>query len=237
MLAPLTIAAIALIVGELAVFGYEVVSWKGAADYALFKRKCSVCHEIERPQNYAKSPAEWRATVARRLPDGEPTKTTKVERERIAELLIRRRSADGETLYRYRCARCHQRSWLAPFLRLDRETLTLLIREHTRQKNYAIQVWEGDEIAAYVAQTLARPAANEHGFSPRDHLLYQRACGACHTTRFIRRTMCREAAWRSDPAGLVKRMREKSPVLFTDGEASLLANYAKRICETGNPIP
>jgi len=238
LLVLMTLGAGVLMAAQLAVCVREVISWKSDPDNALLEKKCGRCHEAARAHNYAKSPAEWRATVKRMLREPLPNRlTTDQERTRIGDELIRRRSADGQTLFRIRCARCHARSAIEPYRRLDPQTLALVVRQHARQKNFAIRVWEGEEVAQYVSEKLSQWSRSSSRFTPREHYLYQEVCGTCHTPRFIRRAMCREMPNGPEWNEVLARMLGKAPQLVEENQMPILASYAESICRTRNPVP
>jgi len=234
-----TLVVALLVVLQLAVYGYEVHSWNADPDNSLLERICSHCHDPKFTHSYAKSPQEWRRTVKRML-DRLPSygaRVGKAERELIAAVLIRQRSADGPTLFRWRCGRCHERSVIEHYRGLAPAALRELVVQHTRQHNFEIQTWEGALVADYVEKLFAGRAKMPLDFLAGNQVLYARSCTTCHTVSFVYRTMCVGTGDLDQWIALVVRMQGKAPELIVRANAPILANYAFKVCQTGNPAP
>jgi hypothetical protein len=220
-------------------FLWEKISWKTDRDHALFESVCDHCHPPMRAHRYAKSPDEWRSTVLRMLSkDSEYGKHIDLDkRERIIGMLIRTRSASPRVLYHFRCGQCHSRSVIEPYLDLDEKTLSVLVSQHNRQMNYAIQAWEGDLIAQRISEMRERRAPVKTVSSRGDQYLFQKDCGICHTVRFMYRTMCLTPRDDQKWTDLTVRMQEKSPEYISKDEVPALMRQAKMICETKKVAP
>jgi mono/diheme cytochrome c family protein len=224
--------AIVFLASLLGLAAYERLSWTVTRGHAEFAHACGRCHAASLPHRYAMAPGEWRKTVDRmadKKPDN-PDLSSAAARGRIAEFLIRRRSADGALLFRMRCGRCHSRGALKPYLALEDRTLETLLRQHTAQNNFAIQKWEADLIVAHVlAGRRGRPrtlgaAAAQRQFD------FQNFCGLCHDVSFLYRRMCAyahdDAAWRQ----VAERMRDKAPDAIGAEKIEGLAERSSEIC-------
>lgn len=207
---------------------YEKGAWVFDKDTALMEKECSSCHNPDRPKGYAKSPDQWEETV-RRMNSIALGKIPVSDQKRITELLIRKRSADGATLYKARCGRCHLRAVIDPFLELSPEALGVLIEQHVRQNNFAIQMWEGELIINYLQQI-----QQDHGLGnnsdKNNQVLFQNSCGQCHTTTFLYKTMCAEPTDYEMWTQIVDRMRLKTPTFIDEKNVPALASYCKKLC-------
>ncbi len=214
----------------------ERSAWSTEVDYKLLQQTCNECHSYQLVKEYAKSPGEWRKTVNRML-ISKPELADEDEKKRIQELLIRQRSSTGQLLFDSRCSRCHSLETVEPYWDLHSDALTLLVRQHVRQHNYVIEHWEGEMIVKEVTRR-KRERPGSSGFSRRgEQILFQQACGVCHTPRFIYRTMCKsersEAEWRA----MVLRMQQKAPDLIAEEQLPRLTNHSRAICREGKPAP
>lgn len=218
---PLAVHAAALVA--------EVCTWRLGAGAGEIRAHCGACHEANRARDFARSPDGWKRTVEGMLDHRGPSRDVGAgERAAMVGWLVRHRSADGATLFRHRCGRCHGRSAIEPYRALGDEALTLLIRQHTRQQNHAIQAWEGEAIIGHV---LAEGESPESPLDPALSREFQRTCGACHSTSFLYRAMCEP---RRDGGGwetVVTRMRGKSPELFAADRVPGLARQSAGVCD------
>ncbi len=233
-------SALSLCVLGLHLFLYlsEEIPWRMDEDAALQEEHCGTCHSADYPRNYAKSPDGWRKTVEMMLvqtEEGQAPASPKVK-GRITRLLQRHRSADGETLFRLRCGRCHGLRVLLPYLSMERAALSLLLKNHASQYNYAIQVWERRLIEP-VLLSRTDPPAGQKAREAAAQLGYERACGNCHTVRFRYRTMC-AAVPAKDWEAVILRMQRKAPLLIRAEDLANLTARARSICRSpGVPIP
>ena len=208
-------------------YAVEAGAWRLGRGAGEVRAHCGRCHDPERARDFARSPAAWERTVdgmlVRRGPGGAAPAE---DREALAGWLVRHRSADGAELYRHRCGRCHRRSALEPYRALGDPTLAELVRQHTRQQNHAVQVWEGEAILGHLLPTGEVPA-----FDPAVSVEFQQACGACHSSSFLYRTMCRPAREVAEWEALVTRMGGKSPELFAADRIVPLARQSVAVCD------
>ena len=236
VLIALTIGVAVLVAAQLATYLTEVRSWASDPDVDALNATCGTCHPSTRAHRYAKSNAEWRRTVDRMLAK-DPALAAGVDartRERIVAVLTRRRTPSGEALFAVRCDRCHAGSVVDPYLSLDAEALTLLLRQHVRQKNFAIQTWEGERVIdAVLKRRRDIGTVDPPGDAGARQRLFQRACGTCHTARFLYGEMCDPPQDAGEWESVVVRMREKSPSLFDAEEAGVLTAASIEACADG----
>ena len=229
-----TLFALLPVAFALFAFAQESLSFRLDPRYETFVRLCGTCHGIDRPRSFAKSPVAWKKTVDIMLSKG-TIAVSENDVEQVVALLIRHRSADGQTLFRQRCGRCHSTKMLEPYYDLHPSALRLLVRQHVIQNNFAVQTWEGElieETIAAIQRERGTPDQMEAG--DRSHEAYQHACGACHTISFIYREMCGESKAAREWLEITERMRGKTPDFISEKDVSLLAERAEAICRTGN---
>ena len=219
---------------QVALYAYEDLSWRMEPDLQLQQDRCGSCHDADLPRTFAKSPSGWRRTVEAMIGsgrDGRPRPAASAAvKERIAGLLIRRRSAGGDLLFKLRCGSCHSTSRLDPYASLSPGALSLLVKQHVLQYNHAVQTWEGRLIAEAVLARRSKGDGSKSARSARIELLYEKACGSCHTVSFRYRTMCPQMTTDKGWTALVNRMREKAPVLVSREDLQPLTARARRIC-------
>jgi cytochrome c5 len=217
---------------QVVLWGYERCIWMKQPAYDLFKKTCGHCHDYGLAEETAQSPAGWRELVTHMIDRNPDFKHSlpQITGEKIAQLLIENRSADGEELFNWRCGHCHSKNRIDDYRGLTPQALELLIKQHARQKNHIIQKWEGDLIAAHVSahEPANAPAGNQSPASTQ--LLYQQKCGECHTARMIYRTICTSVRDKNGWNALIQRMRAKDPDFISAEDASLLAAHAESIC-------
>lgn len=214
----------------------ETKAWSAEADYELLQQACSECHNYQLVKQYAKSPGEWRKTVIRMLRSNSDL-ATEDEKKRIQEMLIRQRSTTGRILFDSRCARCHSVNTIEPYWDLHVDALALLVRQHVRQHNYTIEHWEGEMIVEEITRRKTeRPGSS--GFTNRhEQILFQQACGVCHSPRFIYRTMCETERSEAELRMMVLRMQQKAPDLIGEEQVPRLTDHSRAICGEGKPAP
>lgn len=157
--------------------------------------------------------------------------------EKITAMLVRQRSPDGESLFTWRCGRCHSGSWIDPYLDLCPDALGLLISQHTKNNNFIIQKWEGDLIADELKRRAElNPQGSNQGIDNRQ-IEYQKYCGECHTPKFIYHTICRTVRSDDQWQALIIRMRKKTPDFIPVEMVPSLDAQARRICSTGRVVP
>lgn len=221
----------------LLIFFMEEIPWWLDEDTPLMEQHCGACHGAQYPRSYAKPPRAWRETVEQMLTPahGPPRPVSAEHKARLTALLQRHRSADGETLFNRRCSRCHDADVLEPYLALDKAALSLLLRQHADQNNHAVQVWELRLIEPVV---MARRAATRPPKAEAAaQLTYEHACGSCHTVRFRYHTLCGtvpDGGWDA----VIRRMRQKAPLLIPQLDLPGLTARARAICASGGgPLP
>ncbi len=212
-----------------AAYSFEICTWRFGRGAEEIRAHCGSCHEASRVRDFARSPGGWRRTVGSMARGRGPTGVVDSRaRDAMVGWLVRYRSADGATLVRHRCGRCHDQDAFEPYRALGDEALATLITQHVRQQNHAIQAWEGEAIVEHLCSgdAVATPAID-----PARSREFQRDCGVCHTPTFLYRTMCeakRETvAWEA----VVTRMRGKSPELFGADRIGRLARHSAVVCD------
>jgi hypothetical protein len=233
----LTAAAVVYAIAFVGVAIYEVLSWSLDKGNAEFTQACGRCHSPMTPHHYAMAPSEWRKTVDSMLDrdGGAAHGDSPARRQRLAEFLIRRRSADGRTLFAWRCGRCHARSALTPYLALDERALRMLLQQHIAQNNFAIQKWEGDLVVGYVlAQSRPRPSATGADAAQRQ-VDFQAFCGLCHNVSFLYRRMCLPPKSRADWETVAERMRNKAPDAAGADNTGAFVQRSLEICAAKHP--
>ena len=211
-------------------FAAESWAWRLGSGAGAIRAHCGSCHEPDRARDFARSPAGWARTVDGMLRQRGPRPgSATADRDAVVGWLVRHRSADGATLFRHRCGRCHERTAVEPYRVLGEGALDLLVRQHTRQQNHAVQAWEGEAISQHIRDTGDVPRG---ALDPVQSLEFQRACGTCHSTSFLYRAICDpprgEEAW----AVGVARMQRKSPGLFERARIEALARHSAEVCES-----
>jgi len=231
-----TILLLLAVVFQLGIYFREKNLWASEPDIELFQKICGQCHNFERAHNYAKSPQEWAKTVDRMWAKDEDLFDEKAS-GKIKALLIRRRSSNGVVLFDSRCGRCHSKQNVMPYLDLAPDALALLVRQHIKQNNFVIQIWEGELILEHLLAVKGERPEPKSTTSAYNQLLFQKNCGACHTAGFLYRTICREPKNEQQWTAIIERMIEKSPDLFQEGNLKPLVEHVTSICTSGNPAP
>jgi cytochrome c553 len=207
-------------------------AWANDPDLPALVETCGKCHDPSRVRKYAKSPQQWQKTIDRMVPNGDADPATL---KRIHSLLVRLRSKGGETVLEKTCARCHPKTTIDPYLGMDFAAVSLLIRQHVKQHNRSIPIWEG-KLA--IEQVGMLQKMNVHGPFPgnaESQLLFQKSCGICHTTTFLYRTMCRKTVSKSQWKTILDRMRAKTPEHIQPQDLPLLIDQSMRVCAW--PLP
>jgi cytochrome c5 len=217
---------------------YERATWFTDPDNAVFESVCGRCHEPSLAHRFVKSPEEWEATVATCLNrDSAAPTLDPVSRQNILSMLIRHRSSKGDTLFAFRCNRCHNAKVIDDYLSMSRDTIKLMVKRHVRQYNKVVTAWEGELIADYLIEKAERTSQTNPVRQAESQYHFELWCGECHTVSFRYKAMFAQSRDENEWEAVVQRMREKAPDFITAEGLPMILHQISEMAASRRPVP